>query len=94
MAEITYTDVLAIWKLVYYSVALFGAMWVSGKHGFGKNSGWIFLAIFCIIRIVNSSAQIATITTSSDTAQTIAVITSFFGLSPLLLAALGILSRV
>jgi hypothetical protein len=94
MSKVTYTDGIAIWKLAYYSFALVGSIIVSWRHGFGKNSGWIYLAIFSTIRIINSSAQIATISFSSPTAETVALITGLLGLSPLLLASLGLLSRV
>ncbi|UKZ47172.1 hypothetical protein TrVGV298_001386 [Trichoderma virens] len=46
------------------------------------------------MRVIGCSAQIATITATSNTAETIATITGFLGLSPLLLATLGILSRI
>ncbi|CAM1504841.1 Fc.00g024320.m01.CDS01 [Cosmosporella sp. VM-42] len=94
MGHITLTDGLAIWELIFYVPALVGGIWVCTRHGFAKASGWIFLAIFSAIRIVSCSAQIATIASTSDTPITIATITGFLGLSPLLLAALGILARV
>ncbi|KAH7140273.1 hypothetical protein B0J13DRAFT_596561 [Dactylonectria estremocensis] len=94
MGHVTLTDGLAIWQLIYYIIALCCSLWVSAHHGFMKSSGWIFLTIFSIIRIISCSAQLATITAQSDTPVTISVITGFFGLSPLLLATLGIVSRV
>lgn len=94
MAHVTLSDGLAIWQLVYYAVALICSIFVSFRHGLARSSGWIFLTIFSIIRVVGCSAQIATITATSDTAETIATILGFLGLSPLLLATLGILSRV
>ncbi|KAH6973937.1 hypothetical protein EDB80DRAFT_833336 [Ilyonectria destructans] len=94
MGHLTLTDGLAIWELIFYVSALVGGIWVCARHGFAKASGWIFLAIFSAIRIVSCSAQIATAASRSDTPVTIATITGFLGLSPLLLASLGILSRV
>jgi hypothetical protein len=94
MHKVTYPDGIAIWKLIYYAPALVASIWVSWRHGFAKNSGWIFLAIFSLIRIINSGAQIATISSQSTTPETIALVTGFLGLSPLLLASLGILARV
>jgi hypothetical protein len=94
MAVVTYQDGIAIWKLIYYTLCLGASIKVSWRHGFGKNSGWIYLAIFSSIRIVNASAQIATITSTSSTTETIAIVTTFLGLSPLLLASLGLLSRM
>ncbi|KAF7556931.1 hypothetical protein G7Z17_g1057 [Cylindrodendrum hubeiense] len=94
MGHVTLSDGLAIWQLIYYVCAFGGSLWVSAHHGFMKSSGWIFLTIFSVIRIIGCSAQIATIRSDSTTPITIAVLTGFFGLSPLLLATLGIVSRV
>lgn len=94
MAHVTLSDGLAIWQLIYYIVALICSIFVSFRHGLARSSGWIFLTIFSLIRVIGCSAQIATITATSDTAETIATILGFLGLSPLLLATLGILSRV
>ena len=94
MTQITYADGIAIWKLVYYSPALLASLHVSYKHGFQKGSGWIFLTIFCVIRLVGASAQLATINNSHPhSAETVALVTAVLGLSPLLLATLGILAR-
>jgi hypothetical protein len=94
MTKFTYPDGLAVWRLIFYTVALIGSIAVSWRHGFGKNSGWIYLAIFCIIKIVNGSAQLATLSTSNSSAAVTAAVTGFLGLSPLLLATLGLLSRM
>ncbi|UKZ73745.1 hypothetical protein TrVFT333_001395 [Trichoderma virens FT-333] len=94
MAHVTLSDGLAIWQLIYYVVTLICSIFVSCRHGLSRSSGWIFLTIFSTMRVIGCSAQIATITATSDTAETIATITGFLGLSPLLLATLGILSRI
>ncbi|KAL7937849.1 hypothetical protein V8C35DRAFT_330025 [Trichoderma chlorosporum] len=94
MAHVTLEDGLAIWELIYYIAALICSIFVSFRHGLSRSSGWIFLTIFSTIRVINYSAQIATIATTSDTLETVITITGFLGLSPLLLATLGLLSRV
>ncbi len=94
MTHITFPDGIAIYKLIYYSPALIASLYVSYKHGFQKGSGWIFLTIFCVIRIIGAGAQLATIDNSNPhTAETIALVAAVLGLSPLLLATLGILAR-
>ena len=94
MGHFTYADAVAVFQLVYYSPCLFGAIFVTSRHGAMKNSGWIFLTIFCIVRIVGASARLATITSpNSNTAYTIALVCSVLGLSPLLMASLGLISR-
>lgn len=95
MAEVTYPDGIAIFKLIYYSPALLASIYAVHKHGFSRGSGWIFLTIFSVIRIIGAGAQLATINNSHpDTAETIALITAVLGLSPLLLSTLGILARM
>ncbi|KAK4550437.1 hypothetical protein LTR36_000015 [Oleoguttula mirabilis] len=94
MGHVTYPDGVAIFQLVYYSPCLFSSIYIAWKHGAMKSSGWIFLAIFCLIRIVGSTARIATIVNpDAKTAYTIALITSVLGLSPLLMASLGLIAR-
>ena len=94
MGHFTYADAIAIFQLVYYSPCLFGSIFVAGRHGAMKSSGWIFLTIFCIVRIVGAAARIATIDNpTSKNAYTIALVCSVLGLSPLLMASLGLIAR-
>ena len=94
MGHFTYSDGIAVWKLVFFSPALLISGFVAARHGFAKSSGWIYLTIFCIIRIVGSAAQLALISNpTSDGARTTALICSILGLSPLLLSSLGLLAR-
>ncbi len=91
----TYADGVAVAEVAYYVPALLVSLYITSKHGFSKGSGWIFLTIFCIIRIVGSAAQLATINkTDPQTAETIALVCAVLGLSPLVLSTLGILARV
>ncbi|OQU93962.1 hypothetical protein CLAIMM_00395 [Cladophialophora immunda] len=94
MSKFTYTDGVAVWKLVYYTPALFSSLFVAFRHGFTKGSGWIYLTIFCTVRIVGSAAQLVLISKpTSHGASTTALICSVLGLSPLLLASLGLMAR-
>lgn len=94
MGHFTYADTIAIFQLVYYSPCLFGSIFVAGRHGAMKSSGWTFLTIFCIVRIVGAAARIATIDNpTSKNAYTIALVCSVLGLSPLLMASLGFIAR-
>ena len=88
-----FRDGISILKLIVYIPYLFASIYVCVKHGFMKGSGWIFLSVFCILRIVGSSAQLASISSHSTTPYTIAAVCDAIGLSPLLLASLGLLSR-
>lgn len=90
---VDYRDGVSILQLIIYLPYLFASIYVCYRHGFMKNSGWIYLVIFCTIRIVGSCAQLATINSTSTTPYTIAAITSAIGISPLLLSSLGLISR-
>ena len=95
MGSITFTDGVAIAMLVFYAVSLPLTIFISARHGLAKSSGWILLTTFCIIRIIGCSAQLATITQGdTGTAATIAEVTIAIGFSGLLLASLGLLSRL
>ncbi|KAK4935516.1 hypothetical protein LTR10_023427 [Elasticomyces elasticus] len=95
MGHFTYSDGVAVWKLIYYVPTLFASIFVAHRHGFAKGSGWIYLTIFCIVQIVGSIAQIVLISDpQSHGANTTALICSVLGLSPLLLASLDLLGRI
>ncbi|MCJ1326535.1 hypothetical protein MMC10_003199 [Thelotrema lepadinum] len=88
-------SILDVVELVYYILALVLALFVIRKHGFGREVGWIYLALLSLIRIISAATGIAAQNDPSDTTlEEITVILSSVGLSPLLLAWLGIISRV
>jgi hypothetical protein len=65
------------------------------RHGAGKQLGWIYLTIFCIIRIVGAGFKIASDNNpTNNTDLEWATILSSIGLNPLLMASLGLLKRV
>ncbi|KAF2166971.1 hypothetical protein M409DRAFT_54731 [Zasmidium cellare ATCC 36951] len=95
MSRITYLDGIAIGQLIFYSPALLTSIYICFKHGFAKASGWIFLVLFSSVRLAGAGARVYLIhNPSSSDAETAALICSILGLSPLLLAWLGLLSRI
>jgi hypothetical protein len=93
MGHITYGDTISIVELVYYLPLLGATLFVAWKHR-ATSFAWFILVSFCLIRIIGACARIDTIDhPDSDTAYTMAFICSIFGLSPLLMATLGVLSR-
>jgi len=65
------------------------------RHGAGRQLGWIYLTIFCLIRLVGAGFKFANDnnpTNSTDLEW--ATILFSVGLSPLLMASLGLLKRV
>jgi hypothetical protein len=65
------------------------------RHGFQKQLGWIYLAIFCIVRIAGAGFKIESAhhPTNSTDVEWAAILQSV-GLSPLLMASLGLLKRM
>lgn len=94
MGAITTEDVAIAQLVVYIPTALL-TIWVVFRHGAHKQLGWIYLAIFSIIRIAGSVLEILSVKNPSNASdQEWALILQSIGLSPLLLSTLGILKRM
>jgi len=92
---LSYRNGVSIAELVVYVPSLAIAAFLAFRHGFGRNSGWLFLIIFCVARIIGPAMQLATINApTSQALYTGSTILQTIGLSPLQLAAIGLLSRV
>ncbi|KAI0386139.1 hypothetical protein F5Y04DRAFT_243419 [Hypomontagnella monticulosa] len=85
---------ISIAQIVLYVPALFIAVWLAIRHGFGRNSGWLYLIIFSLARIVGSSLQLATISDPTNISLYIGAATvQNIGLSPLIMVQLGLIGR-
>lgn len=84
---------ISILELFIYFPAIIAAVLVCIRHGFGRSSGWVFTLILCLIRIIGACCQLATYEDQSQGLLEAALILDFVGLSPLLLATVGLLSR-
>ncbi|KAL1591976.1 hypothetical protein SLS60_011568 [Paraconiothyrium brasiliense] len=86
-------DTVALIELIFYIPTIFVSAYVCYKHGFKRSSGWLYTPILCLIRIIGSICQFVSNTNpSTGLLQTIFILDSV-GLSPLLLATLGVLNR-
>ncbi|KAL5423057.1 hypothetical protein PMIN04_004223 [Paraphaeosphaeria minitans] len=86
-------DTVAVVELIFYIPTIFLAIYACYKHGFKRSSGWLYTLILCLIRIIGSVCQfVSNNNLSTGLLQTIFILDSV-GLSPLLLATLGVLSR-
>lgn len=91
---LTERDGISIAEICVYSIALIIAVFLCIRHGFGRNSGWLFLIIFSLARLIGSSLQLATISDPTNISLYIGAATlANVGLSPLILTQLGLLSR-
>jgi hypothetical protein len=84
---------VSIFELIIYFPALVFAAIVCSRHGFARSSGWLYTLILCLIRIIGSCCQLATYSSYSTGLIEAVVILESIGISPLLLATLGLLSR-
>jgi hypothetical protein len=84
---------VSILELFIYFPSLIVAFIICSRHGFNRSSGWIFTLILCLIRIIGACCQLATYHDQSSGLLETAFILDSVGISPLLLATLGLLSR-
>ncbi len=85
---------LSIVELVYYIPALGLATWVASRHGFSTSSGWFFVILLALFRIVGSRLLISNDQNPNRSLRVAATILNIDGLSLLILVMLGLLKRV
>lgn len=86
---------IAISELAVYLPAIAIAVFVSIRHGFIKQFAWIYLIIFCGLRIAGAAITILSIKHPTNrTDATWGAILGSIGLSPLFMAILGLLKRL
>ncbi|KAK4139798.1 uncharacterized protein C8A04DRAFT_32696 [Dichotomopilus funicola] len=87
--------IIGIAELVVYVPALVVSIFVCIRHGFSRSSGWLYTLLLCLVRVVGASLQIASQANPDDTNLIIAAAAlESIGLTPLVLATLGMLSRL
>lgn len=86
---------IAIAELCVYIPIFILTVVVMIRHGFQRQLGWIYLAIFCIIRLAGAGFKIESVhhPTNKTDIEWSAILQSV-GLSPLLMASMGLLKRV
>ena len=95
MTQITYRGGVSIAELIFYVPALLIAVFLTIRHGFSRSSGWRFMVVFALARILSSSFAIAL--DSSPTNESLNIGYSILiniALSPLLLVSFGLMSRL
>jgi hypothetical protein len=93
MTKFTSLGGVSIAELIVYLPAIVVSAIVCKRHGFSRSSGWLFTLILCLVRIVGACCQLATYKSESIGLLEAVVIIDSIGISPLLLATLGLLSR-
>jgi hypothetical protein len=87
-------NVVAAIEVAVYVPASILAIVICVRHGFNRSSGWIYTLILCIVRIAGAVCQFLSIRDHSNSLIEAKLIIDSIGLSPLLLATLGLLSRL
>jgi hypothetical protein len=87
-------DIVAAIELAVYIPAVIVAVIICVRHGFNRSSGWIYTLILCIVRIAGTVCQFLSHQDHSNGLIEAKIIIDSIGLSPLLLATLGLLSRL
>lgn len=85
---------VSVVELIVYIPAILLSIVVCSRHGFNRSSGWIYTLILCIVRIAGAICQLMSYHDHSTGLITAVIIIDSIGLSPLLLATLGLLSRL
>ncbi|TVY46469.1 hypothetical protein LOCC1_G003016 [Lachnellula occidentalis] len=92
---LSYRNGVSIGEIVVYIPALAIALFLCIKHGFGRSSGWYFMIVLSLARIIGAAMELATISSPTSVAlYTGSAILTNVGFSPLVLATLGLLSRL
>lgn len=85
---------ISVVEICYYFPCLFIGLFLSLRHGF-HSSGWMYMIIFSLARIVGSGMQLGIMSQPTNTSLYIgSSILATVGLSPLMLVQLGLLRRV
>ena len=86
---------LSIVQLIVFIAALCIAIFVCSRHRRRRAAGWIYTLILCVIRILGSFFfQLIAYSKKDESMLKTAVVFDSIGLSPLLFATLGRLSRL
>lgn len=89
------TEAISIAELIVYIPIFFLTLFIVFRHGFQRQMGWIYLVIFCTVRCAGAGFKIASANDPTNvTDLEWSAILQSVGLSPLLLASLGLLKRV
>ncbi|KAJ5089253.1 hypothetical protein N7532_007937 [Penicillium argentinense] len=90
---VTYRHGLSILELIIYLPSFFVTCFLTYRHGLRRNSGFFFLATFTLSRIVGACCDLVAIDHYTLGLYIAAAVCMAIGLSPLMLALSGLLSR-
>lgn len=83
------TGQVAIAQLAFFLVAVFIACYCLFKHGKQGLPGWVFICLFCVIRIIGSALIISDETGNKPVGKA-ALVVSSVAVAPLVLSVAGV----
>jgi len=87
-------DIVAGVELAFFIPTALLAILVCTRHGIKRSSGWIYTLLLCCVRIAGAICQFLSHSNHSSGLLQATIVIDSIGLSPLLLATLGMLSRL
>ncbi|KAJ5638891.1 hypothetical protein N7528_001281 [Penicillium herquei] len=84
------TEGLELAEIVFYAIAIIPAFFCFVTHGKHGVAGWLYVILMCGLRLVGNGMAYHALSTTGRPNEAAEII-SGIGLSPILLAALGIL---
>ncbi|KHO00728.1 uncharacterized protein MAM_01506 [Metarhizium album ARSEF 1941] len=95
MARLDAYDIISIVGIPIYVVFLLCAVLLFLKHGFRNSSGWRYLVLLAVIRIVGFSMRLAIVNDPANVSLWIGwMVVNGLGLGPLVVMLLGVLNLV
>jgi hypothetical protein len=86
------TEGLELAEIIFYAIATIPAFYCFAKHGKHGLLAWLYVILMCGLRLVGNGMAYHAISTTGQPNMTASIINGI-GLSPLLMAALGLLSE-
>ena len=91
---LSYRGAIAVLQLAVFAPCFPLAVFLGFRHGFGRSSGWYFLIVFTLLRIIGAVLYLIDEYHPSQNLLVGALVCSLIGISPLTLLCVGLLSRV
>jgi uncharacterized membrane protein (DUF485 family) len=91
---LTNRGILDVVNLAFYAPVLPISLFIVVRQGFSRKAGWIYLVVLSILRIIGALTGLIAINNPTQSLIECSTITYGIGVTPLLLAFLGILQRV
>jgi hypothetical protein len=83
------TGHIAIAQLAFFLIAILPANYCLLKHGLPGILGWLFLVMFCLIRIIGTAIIVSDESRNKPVSQAGGIITSI-AIAPLIIATAGV----